>query len=124
MTAHPTLQAAAHREPTCDARTGQRAGSFGEEPLWCNVQRGLRGYVDAAGATRRYCSAPRHEGVVRRRYPEPRAALDEGVAVFDAPGCWFCKRTAPILDGRYTAIDFGWELGVQHVCDDCREKAD
>lgn len=110
---------------TCEARTGQRAGEFHEEPIWCNAQRGLRSFLDATGTRRWYCPALHHKDTVARRYGvQARWALDAGEAVFDAPGCYFCHRTAPILDGRYTAIDFGREVGIQHVCDDCRERAD
>jgi hypothetical protein len=68
MTAHPTLQAAAHREPTCDARTGEQAGDYGFTPLWCHQTRGLRSYVDRTGMVRRFCA--NHERAVRSRYPE------------------------------------------------------
>lgn len=108
--------------PTCDARTGEAPGDYGMTPIWCNVRLGLRTYTDNHGVTRRFCAA--HEAAVRGRYPEARAELERGTATFDAPGCYFCQRTAPILDGLYTAIDFGGDIGIQHVCDDCNEKAE
>ena len=51
---------------TCSARVGFRAGDYGEVPTWCNVQLGLRSYVDALGLTRYYCA--QHEDAVRARW--------------------------------------------------------
>lgn len=118
----PTIiQAALSAPPTCDARTGYRAGEFQEEVLWCNVTVGLRSYVDRNGTERRYCAS--HERVVKGRYPVG-TDLERGVAVFhrqrpvaprrrdpeDAFPCLGCGSPDPArIEGRKCSdcYDFG-----------------
>lgn len=93
---------------TCDARTGYRAGEWGEEPLWCHSQVGLTRYTDSHGIERAYC---RHHGpVVRHRYPVGDARVPDG--------CVLCGRPDDDL-----SISVRWGAGIGSMCHVCQDRA-
>lgn len=97
--------------PQCGARVRTIAGEFHETPVWCATTVGLTEYQDVHGVTRWYCR--HHEKVVKFRYPRAKPL----------EACWFCFRTGPVVDGRYTLLTL--EDGRLRVCcDDCYVKAD
>lgn len=110
------LQEAIAAAPTCEAKLRSFDRASEKVPPYCRRKVALGSFIDRQGIRRYHCQAEGHKAKVVQLHGEAR---------FDPPpGCYFCHRTAPILDGTYTAIDFGPRVGIQHVCDDCNEKAD
>ena len=111
-----TMTQAPPSAPTCEAKLRQLDSARDNFPAYCRRSVALGSFVDANGVRRFHCQEEGHRAKVVQLYGE------FAVAVFDAPRCRFCKRTAPILDGTYTRIRF--PDGIALVCDDCYEKRD